>query len=171
MNGDGALTPQTDAVDLDRDGVAAPAETLSVLFGPRYDSFAFVPVGARPTEFRPTHDWLYVDADGDGARNYGSAAGFDESTPAYGEPLFVADDGPGVPEADQERLFERFYRAAGGQASGSGLGLAIASELAARMNGSIDVSSEPGSTVFTLLLLRSQRTPAPEAISRENALR
>ena len=85
--------------------------------------------------------------------------------------LFFADDGPGVPEADQERLFERFYRAAGGQASGSGLGLAIASELAARMNGSIDVSSEPGSTVFTLLLLRSQRTPAPEAISRENALR
>lgn len=85
--------------------------------------------------------------------------------------LFVSDDGPGVPQADQERLFERFYRAAGGQASGSGLGLAIASELAARMEGSIDVSSEPGSTVFTLLLPRSQRSPAPEAFSRENALR
>ena len=85
--------------------------------------------------------------------------------------LFVSDDGPGVPEADQEQLFERFYRAAGGQASGSGLGLAIASELAVRMHGSIDVSSEPGSTVFTLLLPRSQRSAAPQAFSRENALR
>ncbi|HET6657636.1 MAG TPA: HAMP domain-containing sensor histidine kinase [Gaiellaceae bacterium] len=69
--------------------------------------------------------------------------------------LSVADDGPGVPESDQEHLFERFYRAGGGQASGSGLGLAIASELADRMGGSIEVSSKPGETVFTLLLPRA----------------
>jgi signal transduction histidine kinase len=70
--------------------------------------------------------------------------------------LSVADDGPGVPEDDQEHLFERFYRAGGGQASGSGLGLAIASELAGRMGGSIQVSSKPGKTVFTLLLPRAE---------------
>jgi signal transduction histidine kinase len=69
--------------------------------------------------------------------------------------LSVADNGPGVPEADKEHLFERFYRAGGGQASGSGLGLAIASELAGRMGGSITVASEPGATVFTLLLPRA----------------
>jgi signal transduction histidine kinase len=68
--------------------------------------------------------------------------------------LSVADDGPGVPEGDQAHLFERFYRAGGGQASGSGLGLAIASELAERMGGSIELSSKPGETVFTLLLPR-----------------
>jgi signal transduction histidine kinase len=68
--------------------------------------------------------------------------------------LSVTDDGPGVPQSDQEHLFDRFYRAEGGQASGSGLGLAIASELAERMNGSIEVSSRPGETVFTLLLPR-----------------
>ena len=68
--------------------------------------------------------------------------------------LSVADNGPGVPKADQEHLFERFYRAGGGQASGSGLGLAIASELADRMGGSIAFASEPGATVFTLLLPR-----------------
>jgi signal transduction histidine kinase len=66
--------------------------------------------------------------------------------------LSVADDGPGVPEADREHLFERFYRAGGGQASGSGLGLAIASELAGRMGGSIELASSPGATVFTLRL-------------------
>jgi len=70
--------------------------------------------------------------------------------------LSVTDDGPGVPEADREHLFERFYRAGGGQASGSGLGLAIAWELAGRMGGSIKLESRPGETVFTLLLPRAE---------------
>ena len=66
--------------------------------------------------------------------------------------LEVADGGPGIPEEDQEHLFQRFYRAAGGKASGSGLGLAIASELASRMDATIEVQSVPGRTVFTLKL-------------------
>jgi signal transduction histidine kinase len=66
--------------------------------------------------------------------------------------LEVADAGPGIPEEDQQHLFQRFYRAAGGKASGSGLGLAIAAELASRMNATIEVQSAPGRTVFTLNL-------------------
>jgi signal transduction histidine kinase len=66
--------------------------------------------------------------------------------------LSVRDNGPGVPERDHEHLFERFYRADGGKASGSGLGLAIARELAVRMDGVIELRSEPGDTVFTLVL-------------------
>jgi signal transduction histidine kinase len=66
--------------------------------------------------------------------------------------LEVRDDGPGIPAEDQKNLFQRFYRAAGGKASGSGLGLAIAFELAARMDGTIEVASRPGETVFTLSL-------------------
>jgi signal transduction histidine kinase len=69
-----------------------------------------------------------------------------------------------VPAGDQEHLFDRFYRAAGGAASGSGLGLAIASELAARMDGAIELRSKPGETVFTLVL---ERAEAP--FSREKA--
>jgi signal transduction histidine kinase len=69
--------------------------------------------------------------------------------------LAVHDDGPGVPAEDRAHLFERFYRAGGGKASGSGLGLAIASELAMRMDGSLELHSEPGNTVFTLLLATS----------------
>jgi signal transduction histidine kinase len=79
------------------------------------------------------------------------AAGDRSDTVAFS----VTDDGPGVPEGDQEHLFERFYRAEGGQASGSGLGLAIASELAERMGGTIELSSKPGETAFTLLLPRA----------------
>jgi signal transduction histidine kinase len=66
--------------------------------------------------------------------------------------LSVRDDGPGVPSGHQEHLFERFYRADGGKASGSGLGLAIARELAARMDGAIELDSKPGETLFTLVL-------------------
>ncbi len=66
--------------------------------------------------------------------------------------LVVADDGPGIPPEHLERIFQRFYRIEGGQASGSGLGLAIASELAGRMNGSVSVASRPGATTFTLEL-------------------
>jgi signal transduction histidine kinase len=64
--------------------------------------------------------------------------------------LSVRDDGPGIPAADQEHLFERFYRSDGGVASGSGLGLAIARELALRMGGMIELRSKPGETVFSL---------------------
>ena len=44
--------------------------------------------------------------------------------------LEVEDDGPGVPEHEWPRLFERFYRVPGTQGEGNGLGLAIAEEIA-----------------------------------------
>jgi signal transduction histidine kinase len=80
--------------------------------------------------------------------------------------LVVCDEGLGVPERDQEHLFERFYRADGGKASGSGLGLAIARELAVRMGGTIDLRSTSGETAFTLSLPLSDG--AADATSREN---
>jgi len=66
--------------------------------------------------------------------------------------LVVEDDGPGIPAAHLDRVFQRFYRVEGGHASGSGLGLAIARELAGRMHGTVTVTSGPGATVFTLEL-------------------
>lgn len=80
--------------------------------------------------------------------------------------LRVEDDGPGIPAEHVGRLFERFYRADGGTAFGSGLGLAIARELAQRMGGSIEVSSRPGRTTFTLGV---PAAPEPPPFSRENA--
>ena len=42
--------------------------------------------------------------------------------------LVVADDGPGIPAADTERVFERFFRSPGAHPGGSGLGLALVRE-------------------------------------------
>ncbi|MEZ5100502.1 MAG: ATP-binding protein [Thermoleophilia bacterium] len=80
--------------------------------------------------------------------------------------LRVEDEGPGIPAEHVGRLFERFYRGDGGAAFGSGLGLAIAGELAQRMGGSIEVSSRPGRTTFTLGVPFSTDPPP---FSRENA--
>lgn len=44
--------------------------------------------------------------------------------------LSISDDGPSIPVAERERIFERFHRLLGTQEDGSGLGLAIVSEIA-----------------------------------------
>jgi two-component system sensor histidine kinase TctE len=44
--------------------------------------------------------------------------------------LEVEDNGPGIPEGERERVFERFYRLPGSAGEGSGLGLAIVQEIA-----------------------------------------
>lgn len=62
--------------------------------------------------------------------------------------LTVSDDGTGIPQRVQKRIFERFYTA--DSAGGSGLGLAIARELIQRMNGRIAISSSRRFTAFTL---------------------
>ncbi|MEY4576344.1 MAG: hypothetical protein RL701_1047 [Pseudomonadota bacterium] len=60
------------------------------------------------------------------------------------------DDGPGVPEEIRERMFESFT--SHGKPEGTGLGLAIVQKVAADHGGSVDVTSRPGETVFTLIL-------------------
>jgi two-component system OmpR family sensor kinase len=46
--------------------------------------------------------------------------------------VVVEDSGPGIPPAERERVFDRFYRVAGSEAAGSGLGLAIIKSIAER---------------------------------------
>ena len=72
--------------------------------------------------------------------------------------LTVSDDGAGIPQRVQKRIFERFYTA--DKSGSSGLGLAIASELAQRMNGQITISSSRRFTAFTLDLPPGAR-PTP----------
>ena len=52
----------------------------------------------------------------------------------------VADDGPGVPAEEHERIFNRFYRVAGSSERGSGIGLSLVSRIAQLHGASIEVS-------------------------------
>jgi len=64
----------------------------------------------------------------------------------------IADQGPGIAPADQERIFERYERV-GTAPDGSGLGLAISRRLARAMGGDIRLESRPGEGArFTLVL-------------------
>ncbi|MDV8003356.1 sensor histidine kinase [Rhodococcus sp. IEGM 1318] len=68
--------------------------------------------------------------------------------------IAVTDRGEGIAKADQERVFERFFRvdkARSRQTGGTGLGLAIVKHVAANHNGSIELWSKPGTgSTFTL---------------------
>jgi two-component system sensor histidine kinase TctE len=53
--------------------------------------------------------------------------------------LQVEDNGPGIPEAERELVFQPFYRALGTEVDGSGLGLAIVREIAERHGASVSI--------------------------------
>ncbi|SKC73294.1 sensor histidine kinase [Plantibacter cousiniae (nom. nud.)] len=121
-------------------------------------------VHEKATAISPEHEWtlgeqaaLTADVDAgrlaqawlqlaDNAAKYSPAGStivissrFDESDdPAL--VLSVADDGPGVPEALRERIFDRFTRVSGGRGvAGSGLGLSIVQAIAAAHGGWAEV--------------------------------
>ncbi len=90
--------------------------------------------------------------------------------------LEVADDGPGIPEDQRERVFERFARVEGDRArtesalTGTGLGLAIARGVAVRHDGRLVVADVPGpgaTFVLTLPLAGVPETSVPEAQASE----
>ena len=64
--------------------------------------------------------------------------------------IAVQDEGPGVPDADRERVFDRFFQSGQHNKGGSGLGLAICRTLMRDMDGTIGVApaSPPGATFF-----------------------
>lgn len=56
----------------------------------------------------------------------------------------IADQGPGIPPDQQERIFERFFRGPGEAPGGMGLGLPVARQFAELMGGCLGVHSQPG---------------------------
>jgi signal transduction histidine kinase len=63
---------------------------------------------------------------------------------ASGATLEVVDTGPGIPPADRERAFDRFYRRSNAPEGGSGLGLAIVKAIADRHGAEIRLDDAPG---------------------------
>jgi signal transduction histidine kinase len=58
--------------------------------------------------------------------------------------LTVSDDGPGIPEADRQRVFERFVRLPQHVQPGTGLGLAICRRIAELLDIPIELAAGPG---------------------------
>jgi len=77
--------------------------------------------------------------------------------------LTVADEGPGIPASERERVFEPFTRLPGvrrDRAGGTGLGLAIARRIATAHRGSIHVAEAPGGgAAFVVSMPSSGATP------------
>jgi len=70
--------------------------------------------------------------------------------------ITVADEGPGIPEADITRVFERFYRvdkARSRESGGTGLGLSIVKHLVEILGGDVRAANRPeGGAIFTVTL-------------------
>ena len=81
---------------------------------------------------------------------------------AVGYELFcrvdVTDTGPGIPESEQARIFQRFYRSpSASEAEGVGIGLYLARQIAAGQGGYLKVNSRPGEgSTFSLFLPRAE---------------
>jgi signal transduction histidine kinase/DNA-binding response OmpR family regulator/ligand-binding sensor domain-containing protein len=92
-----------------------------------------------------------------------------------GVQLSVADTGPGIPEHEQQRIFERFYRTRATERerqTGAGIGLALVFEAVRATAGRIDVSSRPGAGARFTVTLPASRPDAstlqrPATVDRE----
>lgn len=75
----------------------------------------------------------------------------------------VKDTGPGVPEGEQSKVFQRFYRSpALADQDGVGLGLYLSRQIAAGQGGYLKLSSAPGNgAVFSLFLPREANLTGP----------
>jgi signal transduction histidine kinase len=77
----------------------------------------------------------------------------------HGVEFSVTDQGPGIPEEYQTRIFERFFRVPGQAKSGAGLGLSIAREITLSHGGRIGVRSVPGQGTTFFVILKSGALP------------
>jgi two-component system, OmpR family, sensor histidine kinase SenX3 len=85
--------------------------------------------------------------------------------------IIVSDQGIGIPSADLDRIFERFYRvdrARSRETGGTGLGLAIVRHVATNHGGSVSVRSQEGAG--STFVLRLPSGPGPVAVSLGEAV-
>lgn len=107
IDGDGQLTPGVDGVDTNVDGMIEDFETLELLdYAQRYSDGDGLQYEGLNGVLDPSVDYLYVDFDGDGQRDYGPAEGYGEGAPGYGEAMFLPDDanGDGMIDTDERVL-------------------------------------------------------------------
>jgi signal transduction histidine kinase len=143
-------------VDLDAllNAVIDDMETL----GARIDLTGTVskPIRAQPQALRRCLSNLLENA-----RRYGSGV-TDVSVQEYADQVSIriADRGPGIPEAERERVFEPYVRLETSRAKhsgGTGLGLAIARAIARQHGGDVSIESREGGGLVVVLTIASSR--------------
>ena len=92
VDGDGMFTPGIDGVDANLDGAIGEHEALELL---DYGYTVNGNVQGYGGTFSPNWDYLYLDSNGSGTRDYGTGFGYDEQSPGYGEAIFLPDDANG----------------------------------------------------------------------------
>lgn len=75
--------------------------------------------------------------------------------------LQLSDRGPGLPESDLERVFDKFYRVPGTLSGGTGLGLSVCKGLVEAHGGTLAASNVPGGGACFLIRLPSSGAPPP----------
>ncbi|SDM28393.1 sensor histidine kinase [Actinomyces ruminicola] len=157
---DCALIPLSDA-----DGEARPAMVL----GDR-DRLSQVLTNLLGNVTRHTPEGSPVEiAVGTARRPADSSAGAPERPTVVVE---VRDHGPGVAQADAEKVFQRFYRAdtsRNRETGGSGLGLSIVSAIIARHGGTVRMDQTPGGGATVHIELPALVTPAEKAAPAPDA--
>ncbi|WNV81925.1 HAMP domain-containing sensor histidine kinase [Umezawaea sp. Da 62-37] len=140
---------EVDLVELAED--AASAFAAAYPDHPLTTDFGTAPVRLRadPMRLRQVLDNLLTNA------AVHTPAGTGVALSAFPTGVTVVDSGPGIPAADQARIFDRFYRVDNSRArhrGGSGLGLAVVQSLVTAHGGTVEVDSGPGRTAFTIRL-------------------
>lgn len=110
------------------------------------------PVLARPQALRRCLSNLLENA----RRYAGGVIDLSVCLEPAGVEILVQDRGPGIPDADRERVFEPYFRLEASRAKatgGSGLGLAIARAIARAQGGDVSLSSRPGGGLSVRLFL------------------
>ncbi|SMF95021.1 two-component system, OmpR family, sensor kinase [Methylomagnum ishizawai] len=77
----------------------------------------------------------------------------------HGVLLEVGDTGPGIPEAERTRVFDRFYRSPGNAGPGSGLGLAIVKRIADRHGAAVSLAEGEGGCGLKASVRFPKRSP------------
>jgi two-component system sensor histidine kinase MprB len=79
----------------------------------------------------------------------------------------VADEGPGVPAADRDKVFDRFWRGDDSRGmSGSGLGMAIVADSVQSHGGTVTLGEAPGGGALVVISLPGQQLPDVPAAHR-----
>ena len=85
---DGKFTPGVDVVDFNHDGIVNKDNVLEIL-KIKNNTYNYVPSSK---DFEADMDFLYIDKNHNGKRDFGEKDGFTESVPTYGEQLFIVID-------------------------------------------------------------------------------